>query len=54
MSTARIPCRAAEVFDGEFQSILAAMGEAKTVEAYTEAAGALQDWYAAHVPLIAL
>ena len=43
-----------QVFDGEFQSILAAMGEAKTVEAYTEAAGALQDWYAAHVPLIAL
>ena len=42
------------MFDGEFQSILAAMGEAKTVEAYTEAAGALQDWYAAHVPLIAL
>ena len=30
------------------------MGEAKTVGAYTEAAGALQDWYAAHVPLIAL
>ena len=43
-----------QVFDGEFQSLLAAMGEAKTVEAYTEAAGALQDWYAAHVPLIAL
>ena len=43
-----------QVFDGEFQSLLAAMGKAKTVEAYTEAAGALQDWYAAHVPLIAL
>ena len=43
-----------QVFDEEFQAILSTMGEAKTVEAYTEAAGALQDWYAAHVPLIAL
>ena len=43
-----------QVFDEEFQSILAAMGEAKTVEEYTAAAGDLQDWYAAHIPLIAL
>ena len=43
-----------QVFDEEFQSILAAMGEAKTVEEYTKAAGSLQDWYAAHMPLIAL
>ena len=43
-----------QVFDEEFQAILSAMGEAKTVEEYTEAAGDLQDWYAAHMPLIAL
>ena len=43
-----------QVFDEEFQAILSAMGEAKTVEEYTAAAGSLQDWYAAHTPLIAL
>ena len=43
-----------QVFDEEFQAILSAMGEAKTVEEYTNAAGSLQDWYAAHTPLIAL
>ena len=43
-----------QVFDEEFQAILSAMGEAKTVEEYTAAAGSLQDWYAAHMPLIAL
>ena len=43
-----------QVFDAEFQSILADMNEAKTVEDYTAAAGTLQDWYAAHTPLIAL
>ena len=43
-----------QVFDEEFQAILSAMGEAKTVEEYTAAAGDLQDWYAAHIPLIAL
>ena len=43
-----------QVFDEEFQVILSAMGEAKTVEEYTAAAGSLQDWYAAHMPLIAL
>lgn len=42
------------MFDEEFQAILSAMGEAKTVEEYTNAAGSLQDWYAAHTPLIAL
>ncbi len=43
-----------QVFDAEFQSILTAMGAAKTVEDYAAAAGTLQDWYAAHAPLIAL
>lgn len=43
-----------QVFDEEFQAILSTMGEAKTVEEYTAAAGSLQDWYAAHIPLIAL
>lgn len=43
-----------QVYDEEFQSILAAMSEAKTVEDYTDAAGSLQDWYAAHTPLVAL
>ena len=43
-----------QVFDEEFQVILSAMGEAKTVEEYTAAAGSLKDWYAAHMPLIAL
>ena len=43
-----------QVYDGEFQAILAAMSEAKTVEDYTDAAGSLQDWYAAHAPLVAL
>ncbi len=43
-----------QVFDEEFQAILSTMGEAKTVEEYTAAAGSLQDWYAAHTPLIAL
>ena len=43
-----------QVFDEGFQSILTAMSEAQTVEAYTEAAGDLQDWYAAHAPLLAL
>ena len=43
-----------QVFDEDFQVILSAMGEAKTVEEYTAAAGSLQDWYAAHTPLIAL
>ena len=43
-----------QVFDAEFQSILTDMSEAKTVEDYTAAAGTLQNWYAAHTPLIAL
>ena len=43
-----------QVFDEEFQAILSTMGEAKTVEEYTAAAGSLQDRYAAHTPLIAL
>ena len=43
-----------QVYDEEFQSILAEMGAAKTVEEYTSAAGTMQDWYAAHTPLLAL
>ncbi len=45
-----------QVFDEEFQSILAAMGEAKTVEEYTKAAGKLAGLvcctYPAHCPLL--
>ena len=43
-----------QVYDEEFQSILSDMGAAKTVEEYTQAAGQMQDWYAAHTPLLAL
>lgn len=43
-----------QVYDEQFQSILSDMGAARTVEEYTQAAGQMQDWYAAHTPLLAL
>lgn len=43
-----------QVYDEAFQSILAEMSAAKTIEAYNAAAGEMQDWYAAHMPFIAL
>ena len=43
-----------QVFDEAFQEILAQMKGAKTMEEYDAAAAKLQDYYGAHVPLIAL
>lgn len=43
-----------QVFDDEFTAILGQMREATTPDAYSAAAGRLQDYYAAHCPLIAL
>lgn len=43
-----------QVFDEEFAGILSEMKAAKTVEAYYAGAAKLQDYYAAHMPLIAL
>ena len=43
-----------QVFDPAFGAILTRMSEAGTIEAYTAAAGELQDYYAAHLPLVAL
>ena len=43
-----------QVFDEEFSTILSEMKSAKTIEEYYEAAAKLQDYYAAHMPLIAL
>lgn len=44
----------AQVYDEQFQSILSSMSAAVTIEDYTAAAGDMQDWYAAHLPVIAL
>ena len=44
----------AQVYDEEFQSILSDMSAASTLEEYTEAAGAMQDYYSANRPVIAL
>ena len=44
----------AQVYDPAFQSIIAEMADAKTIDEYTEAAGKLQDFYAKETPLIAL
>lgn len=44
----------AQVFDKAFQTILADMASAKTIEAYYTAAGRLQDFYAANTPIVAL
>lgn len=43
-----------QVFDEAFQSILSEMKTAKTIAEYYEGAAKLQDYYAAHMPLIAL
>ena len=44
----------AQVFDEQFQSILAAMGAAQTLDDYLAAAGDMQRFYAAHLPIVAL
>ena len=44
----------AQVYDEEFQTILSAMGAAANLDEYTKAAGDMQDWYAAHLPVVAL
>lgn len=43
-----------QVYDEEFQAILAEMSGARNVEAYYESAGKLQDYYASHTPFLAL
>ncbi|MBQ9459568.1 MAG: ABC transporter substrate-binding protein [Oscillospiraceae bacterium] len=43
-----------QVYDEQFQSILAAMSGAKNLDEYIAAAGDMQDFYAAHTPLIGL
>lgn len=43
-----------QVFDPAFDQILQEMAEAKTIEEYSTAAGKLQDYYAEHMPLVAL
>lgn len=43
-----------QVFDEEFAAILSEMKAAKTIEEYYAGAAKLQDYYAAHMPLIAL
>ena len=43
-----------QVFDEAFSAILSEMKSAKTIEEYYAAAAKLQDYYAAHTPLIAL
>lgn len=43
-----------QVFDEEFSAILREMKAAKTIEDYYTGAAKLQDYYAAHMPLIAL
>ena len=43
-----------QVFDEAFQSILSEMKSAKTIDEYYAGAAKLQDYYAAHMPLIAL
>ena len=43
-----------QVFDDEFAGILSEMKAAKTIEEYYAGAAKLQDYYAAHMPLIAL
>ncbi len=43
-----------QVFDEAFQNILSEMKTAKTIAEYYEGAAKLQDYYAAHMPLIAL
>lgn len=44
----------AQVFDEEFKTILGEMSAAATLDEYIAAAGKLQDYYAAHRPVIAL
>lgn len=43
-----------QVFDPGFQAVIAQLASSKNLEEYYVAAGALQDFYAAHTPLIAL
>lgn len=43
-----------QVFDEAFQSILSEVKAAKTIDEYYVGAAKLQDYYAAHMPLIAL
>ena len=43
-----------QVFDEAFSAILSEMKSAKTIEEYYVGAAKLQDYYAAHMPLIAL
>ena len=44
----------AQVFDEDFRNILAKLSAAATLEEYTAAAGEMQDYYAAHRPVVAL
>jgi len=44
----------AQVYDAQFQKIRDKMADAKTAEEYIAAAGEMQDFYAANVPIIAL
>ena len=43
-----------QVYDEQFQSILAAMSAAKNLNEYIAAAGDMQDFYAEHTPLVGL
>ncbi len=43
-----------QVFDEEFQNILAEVKASKNIEDYYTAAAKIQDYYAAHTPLVAL
>lgn len=43
-----------QVYDEEFSSVLKEMKGARSLEEYTEKAGKLQDYYASHLPLVAL
>lgn len=44
----------AQVYDEQFQTVLAAMGAAKTLDDYLAAAGDMQRFYAEHLPIVAL
>jgi hypothetical protein len=44
----------AQVYDEQFQTALAAMAGAATLDEYIAAAGDMQDFYAEHFPIVAL
>lgn len=44
----------AQVYDEQFQTALAAMAAATTLDEYIAAAGQMQDFYAEHLPIVAL